>query len=936
MSLAQVYCERFIGRREQLALLKDRLADATRGQGSLVLIGGEAGIGKTRFITHFASSDRSGDTLFVTGQCLEYASSPFGAFRALLDALFAAQPSVLKAHPDLMATAAAFVPSLRPGEGPANGAPRADKLSQFDALARIIGVFAQARPLVLAIEDLHWSDLDSLQLLQHVLPSLRSMGVLLLATYRPHELQPSNKLSPVLARLGRYPNVWQCTLEALNDADMMSMLHGSLPAGDRPAPSVLESVLRLAEGVPLNAEELLKSALLRDASDPARLATPPSARDAVLQRLNKLNAAQRAIIAHAATLGRRFDPEFLADAMGRPLGDIVDALKSAVDLQLVIEEGPDKTGYAFRHALTRQAIYDQLLGLEARLLHAHIAAALEARDAAPARVVELAYHYWKARNWEKSTSYNELAGDAAMQLYAYNDAMESYQRALSHPSLSSEREATLRRKLGDSAYAAGVSSIAQTSYESAVTLFERVAAAEEAALSCLALVRVCWDDGDLDAAFRTAARALAITEVTPESAARFGAQVLLARLMAYRGDPHKALTELVDAERLLTVGHKNHIFTFYWARAIAHSELDDLEASVADFRRAISLAEEQGDTQNLLGSYHVFAVTMTILGREAEALGALDTACSLAVDKRLGGSVLASLLGAYAWSAQQFGKLEKAKDVLDRALVLTVDERRFRISALASIGISLGVKLQDAELIERCADPRLVEEAFSRGKDLVFQATLAFVELHVSRGEMDEARKLLHRVVALGAQAYQDDVEVFVRVAQHGDARDLPAARELLLRPVAIAGRTMERAQLALFDAYAAQRQGDGKAVTTAATTAAEFFHRLSWPLHEARALELLGDAYKARALYEAAGDRQDVQRMDGERMPGRRVRQRDDLTPRELEVARLVAAGRSNRQVADALSISERTVENHVASAYQKLGVKTRVELALRIGSLT
>jgi len=210
-------------------------------------------------------------------------------------------------------------------------------------------------------------------------------------------------------------------------------------------------------------------------------------------------------------------------------------------------------------------------------------------------------------------------------------------------------------------------------------------------------------------------------------------------------------------------------------------------------------------------------------------------------------------------------------------------------------------------------------------------AALAFAERDVTMGRTGDGRDLLHRVV----QAYavvkhaRDDDGVFVLAAQHGSDEDAAIARGFVQRFFDETHAAVAKAHLLLFDSASARRRGDDPHARMYADEAFEIYHALGWRWHEASALELAGSRKEEMRAYDVAGDARSTQRLRDALNPvNRQGRTASDLTKREGEIARLAAEGKTNREIADALSLSPRTVETHLSTIFGKLSVRTRAEL--------
>jgi len=245
--------------------------------------------------------------------------------------------------------------------------------------------------------------------------------------------------------------------------------------------------------------------------------------------------------------------------------------------------------------------------------------------------------------------------------------------------------------------------------------------------------------------------------------------------------------------------------------------------------------------------------------------------------------------------------------------------------------------LQDHGLTQRCADAEAVELAFrSTEAQRVGPVVSAFVDLLIADGRTEEARALLHRAVMAVASADQS-WWFLTQAAMHAEPMYYVRARLALEKAAANPKHVVAAAHLRLFDAIVAQRENQSQGAIEKAHEAARLFAQIGWPYCQATALEVAGDQSSALMIYIRIGDRRDQERLESILGPRhRRGRSGTSLTPRESEVVAQVTAGKSNREIAAALSISERTVEHHLESIFNRLGIRSRAQLiAMGFGGL-
>jgi predicted ATPase len=355
--------------------------------------------------------------------------------------------------------------------------PEQEKRRLFVVLSQFFTGLADTQPVLLTVEDLHWSDETSLEFLHFLARRCAAHPLLLVLTYRPDEMHPA--LSNWLAQLDRERLAHEFVLTPLSKAEVEAMLWAIF---DRPSPlpaSTLDAIYELTEGNPFFIEEILKSLITAGAIVSARemwegqplheLPIPRSVHGAVQQRLDQVSEAARRVVILAAVAGRRFDFVLLQRITQSDEPELLRLMKELIAAQLVVEESEEQ--FAFRHALTREAIYRQLLLRERKALHRTLAETMEQLFAPTldAHLSELAYHFYEAGVWEQALSYAKLAGERALALYAPRVAIEQFTRALKATHHVAEAPlATLYRLRGQAYETLGEFEHARADYERAM------------------------------------------------------------------------------------------------------------------------------------------------------------------------------------------------------------------------------------------------------------------------------------------------------------------------------------------------------------------------------------------------------------------------------------------------------------------------------------
>ncbi len=445
-----------IGRMREVEVLETVLHTVEQGTGQVVLLAGEAGVGKSRLVAEIRRRAALDHWTIFAGQCFERdALFPYAPVIDALRAFIGPQPAAVVADllgvqgaelVKLLPELALSIASLRPTP-PLD--PEAEKRRLFEALVQFLARSTQVprpAPLLLILEDIHWCDETSLDFLHLLARRLATLPILLLATYRREEVSPG--LKQLLAQLGRGRLAREIGLEPLNPNDVHTMIQAIFDLKRPVRPEFSEPIYTLTEGNPFFIEEVLKALVAAGevfyADDGwtrksmQQLHIPTSVQDAVQRRTRQLRTEARQLLTLAAVAGRRFDFALLQQVAGQEEPELLALIKELVAAQLVVEETADQ--FAFRHALTRQAVYNGLLGRERQALHRTIGGAIEhiyAGSLDPAtstekatQVADLAYHFYAAGEWEKALDYAWRAGENAQALYTPRAAVEHFTHAL--------------------------------------------------------------------------------------------------------------------------------------------------------------------------------------------------------------------------------------------------------------------------------------------------------------------------------------------------------------------------------------------------------------------------------------------------------------------------------------------------------------------------
>ncbi|HEY5109301.1 MAG TPA: AAA family ATPase [Acidimicrobiales bacterium] len=443
-----------VGRGPELAQIAESVKRVTEGGGEVVLVSGEAGLGKTTLVAEAARAALASGALVLFGHCEEDLATPYQLFAEALGHFV-----THAADDDLVAHVAAHgselvrvVPALadRIPDLPPSRATDSDT-ERFLLFAAAVGLLAQiseARPVVLVLDDLQWADKGSLLLLRHLAASDRAGQVLVLGTYRDDVLSHVHPFLDTLAALRRMDGVSRIELGGLDDSGVIALMEAV--AGytlDPAAVGLAHAVYRETDGNPFFVSEVLRNlaetgAIFQDASGRwvaegslDQVALPDSVREVIGARVGRLGPGAERVLATAAVIGRDFDLDVLARSTGTDEDGLLDILEAAAAASLVREPNDASGRYSFAHALIQHTLYQDLGPNRRARVHRRVAEALEELVAGRPgdRVGELARHWVNASqpiDLAKAIGYSRQAGDAALAALAPGEALRYYIQAL--------------------------------------------------------------------------------------------------------------------------------------------------------------------------------------------------------------------------------------------------------------------------------------------------------------------------------------------------------------------------------------------------------------------------------------------------------------------------------------------------------------------------
>jgi DNA-binding CsgD family transcriptional regulator/tetratricopeptide (TPR) repeat protein len=967
----------FVGRVEELQALEAAGGRAADGEPAVVLVGGEAGVGKTRLVAELTARSGADGTRVLYGGCIPVGEGtlPYApivqALRALLAEVGAGEVRQLvgPAWPEL----ARLLPAL--GVPDRSGLPgQAAQARLFELLLGLLRRLADRAPLVLVIEDVHWADQSTRDLLAFLVRNLRRERVLLVVTYRSDD-PGQQRLGPWLAELDRGGPVQRLELPRLDRAETAAQLTGIL--GAAPADDLVDGVFVRSEGNPFFTEELL--AVVRSGSGEL----PVTLRDLLRGRVDALSEPARQVLAVVAVAGRQVPHRLLAAVAGLDDRQLVEALRAAVASQLLVTV-PAEDGYDVRHGLLREVIEADLLPGERARLHTTLAYTVaELVDSGEldrsGSAAEVAVHWYQAHDLPRALEWSVRAAIEADGMHAYAEALGQYGRALElwdrvadakgragldHAEVL-QRAAQDARISGDSQHALALIDLA---------LREVDPAAEPVRSGLLHERRgkFIGVGGDLNARFEALHEAVRLVPSDPPSKerARVLASLADALLLAAREEEAEAasreaiaIARQVGAERELG----NALIVLGWAQATRRG----FEAGSASLHEACRLAEKHADPDMLAMAYGFLAEELMQADRLEEAV-----AVSLAGRKsvlRLGLSGYwhdTYLLASAAEALFKLGRWDEADKLARQAFAQARSDERLAFLMIASLELGRG-KFEPAE----AHLSKVKDRALGSSREFARMYLVLLAELRIWQGRLDEAwgavEEGLDRVAgtdeARSGRLACLGMRVLADQAENGRARHDPdkvkealrTANALISRVTAMAPNPLAPAApvpstAAVLGLWEGERSRlEGRSDPAQWEMAAERWHVLGRPYPAAyaqwrqteallasrallaQAVEPLRAAHAVAVRLGAAPLRRELEllaqrgrvRLEPSADPAAAEREPPSvaaslgLTRREAEVLVLVAAGRTNRQIGQELFITPKTAGVHVSRILAQAG---------------
>jgi DNA-binding SARP family transcriptional activator len=499
----RVLCPVLVGRSQPFATLVAALARTSAGEGRVALLAGDAGAGKTRLARELAEHATATGVSVLAGACSETELSlPYLPFvEAIGGALADADRDMLRAAlGPAAAELGALFPQLAAGRSSAVPSAVAEqaKLRLFEAMVSLVLALSTDAGLLLILDDMQWAERSTLELAEYLVRRLRSSRTLLLFTFRTPEVGRGHPLMVSFERWRRSGGADLIEVTPLDRADVAAMVQAIL--GPNASVSDVGDMLHArSDGNPYVVEELLKDALdhgdlIRGSADawesrPAERRLPRTVADTVLRRVDRLSDEHAEALRAAAVLGRTFSFAALVSITERPDAAVRGALDHCVRRQL-LDEDDGGDSYHFRHALTWEAIYSDLLPSRRRSLHARAADALRAVPGQP--LVAVAHHLLEGGRGHEAVAVCIDAAGEATRRHAHADAAQLYARAIEYAADGTER-GRLLCLWGEAGHRAGDAAMAEERLERGVAMLDQSGDHLEAARHRLSLGRCRWE-----------------------------------------------------------------------------------------------------------------------------------------------------------------------------------------------------------------------------------------------------------------------------------------------------------------------------------------------------------------------------------------------------------------------------------------------------------
>ncbi len=954
-----------IGRTTEIATLLSAIDEANARRSGAVLLSGDAGVGKTRLLDEIATGAHERGFTVLAGHCSDFgdAGLPYLPFTEIFGRLATDKPELVDELQRTFRPITRLLPTQRliGAEQTAGADGVIDRGALFDAVLGALSQMATKAPVLLVIEDVHWADESTRDLLGYLLTRLADQRIAVVASYRSDDLHRRHPLRRPIAEWSRLPRMRRLALAPL-DTDETRALIGSLHPDPLPEKDV-QRILDRAGGNAFFTEELVAATSL---GDPC--AVPPELADLLLIRLDAVSEDAGHVARVAAVAGRRVSHALVAAVAELPDRELDTALRELIDAHVLEQQG---SGYGFRHALLAEAVYDDLLPGERVRLHASYAAAVRSQMV-PGTAAELARHATKSHDLATAFDARVRAADEASSVAAPQEALLHYEKAIElFPNRSPDSTVDkiwLMKAAANAAALAAQQHRALKQLRRALDELGEHGATEDRATVLAMLARIGLETDEDQEAYEATSEAIKLVPEDPASPLRARVASLHAQtsmVMGRYADATHWANHSLDVAR--SVGSPDAVADANTTLALLRRKAGDPEAALRTLSEAAEQARAAGETGAEMRSRYLLGSTYYEQGRVDDAQSAftaawsraqevgrhwaaygLDARWMLAIMQFVGGDWDASLrtseIGDEPLPATVEAVLETARlsvragrgdrSALEDAERLRDWWRREPMIAVVSSGPTIDLYLQHGRPLDALAAIDDIVAAASEGwQNTWFMARIRLSALGLAA--------LSQHVVTEPEQARAQWVARGNELAEAGRTtaeKGVPGSAKLGVEAVAWLARLeaeWDRLRwLADVDPPPAGSLVAGWERTVEAFSYGDVYELARSRTRLAAVLRATGktaEAAEQAALAEKVARRLGAKPLLAELSAGEAPESNGPaaLTARESEVLALLVEGRTNRQLARQLYISEKTVSVHVSNILAKLGVRSRTEAA-------
>jgi predicted ATPase/DNA-binding CsgD family transcriptional regulator len=905
-------------RLDLLKTIDRRLRGLIEGQGALILLTGISGIGKTSTIMAFQELVQQVGAKFFVSHCTAQGSISFGLWQEIARGIAASTGIPLE--------------KLAAPIGLSNEAASSHQMKR--SFASWLSDCAREQPLVIFMDDLHWADEDSLEILDYLTSQPSMPSILYIAAYRSEEMHSHNPLESFLPVLRRNRVIDVQQLNPMNLEDVRSLVtafhgHCSQPLADY--------LFHRAEGHPLFTVELLHDLIARNLLSqdgdgfwfppPQDVPVPEFLKQLINQRVLHAGTDAAQLLSIASVAGETWALDIIEPLLGLPESDLLLAIENALKAEIIsiVEESPEQ--FRFTHGLIREVLYKQQLARKRRKIHEQIALRLEQLQ--PEKKHSIAHHFLKAERWERAMDYCLMAGDDANQHLANHAALQWYQRALNATeraknSVNSDVALRIYDRLGRMYRAIGERKKAEEIYRQMRDFARR---SGDLSAECTALVHLSNVRGllyQLEDSEQAALEAFKIAEQINDLGLLSRVHASLGGLSIGRGELEQAHTHyeyvlrhedalkdsdsLPDAFRM--VAYMN-----IWAGRYSQS---------LDYAfRALQLAQEQADFLTTAGARQNMAFAQIELGDYRNAYQNLRTVLDAVVSSGTTHHQIPRLLNLMGYLHLELGDIQEALAWDEKALASILDThmqsiemRRYSLLNIATDYVHLNRLVEAQNALDQF---NLIKE---KSEFVAFRYLnryqLLLSEIHLVRGDFTSAIEMGREARALAqskgvrkniVKSYWLEGQALTGLKQHREAID-PLKKAVAQADEIMHGSLSWKTRLSLAEALA-----------MSGAPAIAVLQQVR------RQIEALIVSVKDSPLQDRLFIDPVVQRLSEleHSQALEKVRYPAGLTGREVEVLRLVATGATNQQIAVVLHISVRTVNTHLTNIFNKIDCKNR-----------